>query len=349
MVAATREHTRMIAQLNRSYITANPAKVWPRLLSYFFFEGRPATTKGRWFNPVTFRSLRNAALCEAMPESESPIFITGTGRSGSTILGLVLSSHPDTGFLNEPKALWFLANPKDDIIGSYSNGPANYMMNAGDATPEIAAAVKAMYSCYLKRSGTKRIIDKFPEMIFRIEYLNKIFSDPKYIFLHRNAKETIASTAIWSDSHRQPNQNEDWWGVEKRKWKLLTQQVVPGDELLSPFRDVISGFTSQSDMAAVEWIVTMNRGLKMQQAFPDKVLPVKYEDLARDQEATLKRICEFTGLSADKKLISFGVQTIKPSLNGHRIEIHPVLHEPVAVLSEKLGYKTYSPSMSVTE
>lgn len=337
----------MIAQLNRSYITANPAKVWPRLLSYFFFEGRPATTKGRWFNPVTFRSLRSAAMCKVVPQAESPIFITGTGRSGSTILGLVLSSHPDTGFLNEPKALWYLANAKDDIIGSYSKGPASYIMNADDATPDIAASVKSMYSCYLKQSGTSRIIDKFPEMIFRIEYLNRIFTDPKYIFLHRNAKETIASTVIWSDSHRQAG--DDWWGVDRRKWKLLVEQVVQGDELLSPFRDAIAGFTAQTDMAAVEWIVTMNRGLKMQQAFPDRVLPVKYEDLARDQESTLKKICEFTGLTAHQKLISFGIRTIKPSLNGHQIEIHPLLKEPMALLSEKLGYQSYSPSMSVTE
>lgn len=349
MVAATREHARMIAQLNRSYITANPAKVWPRLLSYFFFEGRPATTKGRWFNPVTFRSLRSAAQCKPMPEAESPIFITGTGRSGSTILGMVLSSHPDTGFLNEPKALWFLANPKDDIIGSYSNGPANYIMNAGDATPEISDSVKAMYSCYLKQSGTKRIIDKFPEMIFRIEYLNRIFANPKYIFLHRNAKETIASTAIWSDSHRQPNHNEDWWGVGGRKWKLLAEQVVPKDNLLAPYVKIISDFTSQHDRAAVEWIVTMNHGIKMCHAYPDKVMPLKYEDLASNQETTLKKICAFTGLSPAQKLIDFGVQTIKPSPNGYKIEIHPILLEPIAILSEKLGYKTYSPSMSVTE
>jgi hypothetical protein len=222
-------------------------------------------------------------------------------------------------------------------------------MNAGDATPEIEAAVKGMYSCYLKRSGTKRIIDKFPEMIFRIEYLNKIFADPKYIFLHRNAKETIASTAIWSDSHRQPDHNEDWWGVGGRKWKLMVEQIVPNDDLLAPHTDIISGFTSQHDKAAVEWIATMNHGIKMCQEHPGKVMPLKYEELASDQESALRKICDFTGLSPDQKLIDFGVQTIKPSPNGYKIDLHPILLEPVAFLSEKLGYKTHSPSMSVTE
>lgn len=339
----------MIAQLNKDYISAKPYKVFPRLLSYFFYEGRPATTKGRWFNPVTFMSLRSASNSKQIPASESPIFITGTGRSGSTILGLVLSMHHDAGFLNEPKALWYHVNHNDDLIGSYSNGPANYIMNASNANQKIACSVKSIYSSYLKISGSARIVDKFPEMIFRIDYLNQLFENPKYIFLYRNAMETIASTAMWSNTHRDEQKHEDWWGVNNRKWNLLVEQVVPNDDYLSHLKDTIAAFTNQADKAAVEWIVTMNQGLKMAVAYPDRVLPLNYEDLCVKKEEVLKKICDFTGLSPDGDFFKFGNRIIRESNVINHIKLHPALLEPIAQLSAKLGYKHHSPSMMVTE
>ncbi len=339
----------MIAQLNKDYIFARPEKVYQRLLSYFFFEGRPATTKGRWFNPVTFWSLNKAAGANHVSGCENPIFITGTGRSGSTVLGLVLSMHPDTCFLNEAKALWFKVNPNDDLIGSYSLDKARYIMNGTHVNEQISNDVKSIYSAFLRLSRSKRIIDKFPEMIFRIEYLNKIFAEPKYIFLYRNAMETIASTALWSNVHRNHERQEDWWGINNRKWNLLVEQVVPNDEYLGTHIETVSRFTSQADKAAVEWIVTMNRGLKMSIAYPDKILHVKYEDLCENKEAELLRICRFTGLTPDDTFLNFGRQVIREAQVINHIKLHPVLHAPIAELSRTLGFKDHSPSMIVAE
>ena len=61
-----------------------------------------------------------------------PIFIVGTGRSGTTILGKILSVHKQVAFLNEPKALWFFANKEDDLIGSYSKSKGRYHFNEND-------------------------------------------------------------------------------------------------------------------------------------------------------------------------------------------------------------------------
>jgi len=348
-MAGTCNATGMIAQLNKDYIFAKPSKVIPRLLSYFFYEGRPVTTRGRWFNPITFLSLRAAAKSQPIDNTESPVFITGTGRSGSTMLGLVLSMHPEIGFLNEPKALWYYANPADDIIGSYSSGRANYIMNETDASSLIGNTVKSIYSSFLNRSGSKRIVDKFPEMIFRVEFLNTIFKDAKYIFLYRNPWETIGSTAIWSAKHNNSNKGENWWGVNDRKWKLLVNQVVSDDPSLAIHKTMISTLSSQYDKAAVEWIVTMNYGLKMFEKFPDKLLPVKYEQLCVNPEKILREICSFTGLKPDEKFIGFGKQVIHTTPYKTVPKIHPVLRQTIEEISLKLGYKFQSASMSVTE
>ncbi len=339
----------MIAQLNKEYICSKPSKVVPRLLAYFFYEGRPATTRGQWFNPITFKSLKSASRTKLIPCAESPIFIIGTGRSGSTILGLVLSMHPDIGFLNEPKALWYFVNPQDDLIGSYSMASAKYLMNKGDASPSIIQSAKAIYSSYLKKSSSQRVLDKFPEMIFRLEYLNTIFQNPKYIFLFRNPWSTIASTAAWSENHTNEQLHEDWWGVNNRKWNLLVDQVVIQDPHLGKYVDEIKKFTKQIDKSAVEWIVTMNKGLKMKKLFPERIFQLRYEDLATNPENYLNKICEFANLTKSELLISFGKKTIHPAATPPKISINPLLNDAIADLSTQLGYSHHSPSMSVTE
>ena len=339
----------MIAQLNREYIKAFPKKILSRLYSYFFIEGRPATTKGRWFNPITLAFLRNASKAKAITESESPLFITGTGRSGSTILGMVLSTHNDVLFLNEPKAMWFLANPADDIIGSYAGQEGRYLMYGKDLVDGCAQQVKGVYSRALKFTGTRKIVDKYPEMLFRTDYLCEMFSKPRFIFLSRNAADTIASTTNWTVKHRIEESKEDWWGVDGRKWKLLVEQVVPQDEDLSNHVEIVRGLTSESDKAAVEWIVSMNHGLKQILKYPDCVLRIRYEDLCENSNHELKRICDFAGLPVDEKMLAYGRQTIKKQNVHHHPKVHPVLAEAIRKVSHRLGYGSTPELISVME
>ena len=339
----------MIAQLNRAYLKATPLKALPRIFSYLFMEGRPATTKGRWFNPITFAFIRSAGKSKQKKEAESPLFITGTGRSGSTILGMVLSTHPDVLFLNEPKALWYLANHEDDIIGSYSKSGGKYTMGAKDLVSGCASFIKAAYSRALRLTGSQKIVDKYPEMLFRTDYLCNIFQNPKFIFLTRNAEETISSTSIWSNNNRTADHSEDWWGVDGMKWKLMLEQLVPNDEMLASHLDEIKNLTSDIDKAAVEWIVSMNHGMNEILKYPDRILRVRYEDLCLDSDKELKRICDFSGISPDTTLLNYGQSVIKRQRPHGKISLHPVLLQAIEKVSFKLGYGPMPELTSVTE
>ena len=154
----------MIAQIDPLYIKTRPMKVLKRLISYAFFEGRPVTTKGRWINPLVFSLLKMFAANNNRYESvEKPIFILGTGRSGTTILGIVLSMHREIGYLNEPKAMWHLIHPHEDIIGNYSQVPdARYRLTAEDATNGMRQRASQMFGAYLTATRSKRLVDKYP-------------------------------------------------------------------------------------------------------------------------------------------------------------------------------------------
>ncbi len=341
----------MIAQINKAYIKARPQKVFSRIFSYLFFEGRPATTKGRWFNPVTFAALKFASRQGQIKGSDSPVFITGTGRSGSTILGVILSLHKDVGFLNEPKALWHTVIPNSDITGSYSDGDAFVSLYSDDFDPSLEQKVKSIYSTFLKFTGSKIVVDKFPEMIFRTEFLNSIFKSPKFIFLYRNPWDTIVSTAEWSRQNSSTNNGrvEDWWGVNKRKWKLIVEQVVPYDPYLGIYCNEIAAFDKQTDMAAVEWIVTMNKGLRAIDEQPHNFLPVAYEELVAGPENTIKRILDFLGLEMDKVVTTYAKSELRTRPVRSKVELHPLLKEPLSETAFKLGYGVQFPEISVTE
>jgi hypothetical protein len=75
----------MIAQLDPNYIRMRPTKAVTRLISYALFEGRPLTTKGRWINPLVFSLFALEKRLPLLNKVKRPMFIVGTGRSGTTI------------------------------------------------------------------------------------------------------------------------------------------------------------------------------------------------------------------------------------------------------------------------
>ena len=331
----------MIAQLNKEYIQTKPTKAISRLVSYFFFEGRPLTTKGQWFNPFLFFSYRLIRFLPQIKKVRSPVFIIGTGRSGSTILGMLLSMHRNAGFLNEPKALWNAAFDKEDVIGNYTLKEAYYKLNETHVTEKSSSSIKKLYAFYLAAIFSQRVVDKYPELIFRIEFVKKIFPDAKFIFLQRNGHDTCASTAQWIEDNRVENKNsiEDWWGLNNRKWNLMVDQIIPNSSLLHVHSEQIKKLNNQVDMAAVEWIATMEEGLYFQKKYPADLLPVKYEDLITNPEIVLKKIFSFCDLVYDEHCIRYAKKVLK--LNSKKkspIQLTPFLNENMNILMKDLGY-----------
>lgn len=333
----------MIAQINSDYIKRRPTKAITRLISYAFFEGRPLTTKGRWINPIVFSILNMAANSnKQFTPVEKPIFILGTGRSGTTILGVVLSMHRDVGFLNEPKAIWHLIHPHEDIIGNYSLNQVKFRLTSEEATNEMNQRATQMFGAYLSVTGSKRLVDKYPELIFRVDFVRVLFPDARFIFLVRNGWDTCHSIANWSKrlGVHVNGQKHDWWGVDDRKWKLIVEQLVTTDLDLKNIVDDIKHFDRHLDRASVEWIVTMREGLNLIESISDCIHTVRFEELTSNPEATLLQLCDFCELLSDKTFLNYAQQNLNPVPPRIPFDLHPKIAPIFYDTMARLGYNT---------
>lgn len=331
----------MVAQIDSTYIKVRPSKLLARLLSYALFEGRPLTTKGRWINPIVFGLLWLQCKIPAPRKVRKPIFIIGTGRSGTTVLGIVLSMHKSTAFLNEPKAIWHVAFRQEDLIGSYSRAAARYRLTAIDASKSVISAMHRIYGWYLTCTFSCRVVDKYPELIFRVPFVRAIFPDAKFLFLVRNGWDTCQSIEHWSERLGVDDGRErhDWWGVDKRKWHLLVDQVASTDPDLAPRLQEIRALDGHADMAAVEWTLTMREGIRLREQCPDAVQTVNYEDLASDPASAFEKICEFCDLPKDSTFEAYARQVLRPSKPASPFKLHAAIDAPFRQTMLQLGYE----------
>ncbi len=330
----------MIAQLTPDYIQRRPLQAARRLVGYGLFEGRAMLQRGRWINPLVFAHFAVEARLPQLRRVERPAYIVGLGRSGTTILSHLLSFHRAIGSLNEPKALWHAVYPGEDLIGSYTTEPARYRLGAEDATADVRRRAHRLYGAYLLATGTRRVVDKYPELVFRVPFVRAIFPDARFLILVRNGWDVVTSIANWSTKHgaAQNGRVENWWGRDDRKWRLLAEQVVPGDPDLGGIADEIRGLTGEHDRAAVEWITAMNEGARWLRELPEAFVRVNYEDLVRDPDAELTRIFEFIGVERDPAVIEYARGELSAPKPRPPVELHTALCEPFSRALARTGY-----------
>lgn len=330
----------MIAQVDPLYLKINPAAAVRRVLTRAFFEGRPVTTKGRWFNPIV---LGHFALEKRLPQFKQvskPVFIIGTGRSGTTILGTLLSMHPDVGLLNEPKAMWYSIYDGEDVSGNYTLGPARYRLNETDVTLATRQNAHKLFGAYLTMVLANRVIDKNPEIVFRVPFIKAIFPDAKFVFLVRNGWHTIYSIAQWSgrEGTAVNGQTQDWWGVNNRKWHLMLQELVQTDPFFNESKVTIKNLTDHTNMAVIEWIVTMREGMAQMQNHPNDIYLFRYEDLLEAPQQALAKLLSFCELSNSQKLLDYATQRLKPAPQHPTLQINPDLLPLFTQIMQQLGY-----------
>lgn len=330
----------MVAQIDKIYVNYGLRRALRRVASYALFEGRPLTTKGRWFNPAVFAGLRTLAGLPGQPKVKQPIFITGLGRSGTTILGILLSLHDRVGYLNEPKAIWHLIDQRQDLNANYSARGGMYRLCAGDVTPQVRRKAHRMFSRYLALTGSDRLVDKYPELIFRIDYIRAIFPDAKCVFITRNGADAVPSVVQWSErlGVKSGGNIDNWWGRNDIKWNYLREQLILSNPVYQKIWPFAKSDLDHTNRAALEWIVTMREGLEQQRSHPDMVIRVAYEALLADPAGELIRLQQQCGLKPDPAVVHYAKERLYDNPSKQWPQLLPVIETMFIETMNLLGY-----------
>ena len=92
-------------------------------------------------------------------------------------------------------------------------------------------------------------------------------------------------------------------------------------------------------MAAVEWILTMQEGLKLVRQDPDNVYLLKYEDLVAQPRTSLQQLLDFCELPEDEKMYDYAEKTLSSRQNHQEFSLPPEIAPAFAETMTALGYE----------
>ena len=208
-------------------------------------------------------------------------FIVGVGRSGTTMLRLMLDSHPQ---LTIPPETHFVPDLIDAIEAGAGPEQAVEVMQSvrqwGDLHIEPAEAVarfralddfnpgdalRAFYAIYAERQGKPRWGEKTPAYVRNMRKIEKALPEARFIHVIRDGRDVALS-----------------------RWKRTL-----GDGEKAPAGQVAEG-----------WQRRIRRAQKQGRRL-DHYLELRYEDLVTDTEPNLRRISEFLELEWDPVMLRF--------------------------------------------
>ncbi len=273
---------------------------------------------------------------------KQPIFLLGTGRSGTTLTGMLLSMHKDVAYLNEPKAIWHSVYPYEDIVGNYSDAKAFYRLNKAQVQQAQVTNLHKIYGFYLTILRKQRLLDKYPELIFRVDFVKQIFPDAKFLVMVRNGWDTASSIEAWSHQKGRTVKGdvENWWGKNDRKWSLLLDEIVLQDTIMSKYYDHLKLMTCEKNKGLIEWILAMKEAISVQERYPTDVQLIHYEDLVENPQSILREVFEFHQLRYDNSVIKYADRVVRKSNKVSRFDIDKEIFPHFDHIMSKLGYSS---------
>lgn len=252
--------------------------------------------------------------------TETPFFIVGSGRSGTTLLRMILCSHSrlhipsETHFIQSLVARFPLDTPLSpeqvaDVVAviladprwKYMAMPAEAFRAAAMAlpAPKLADVIEPIYRHQLAQAGKARFGDKTPDYIDIIPQLAVLYPGAKFIHLIRDGRD-VAMSMI-----------EIGWGHAYHGGRF-------------------------------EWTRAVRRGMAYRDTpYTEQILEVRYEDLVRDVEGTMRRVCAFIGESFEPGMLDWRdkVDPLMPAewRHIHRKLAQPLSADAIAVWQRKLS------------
>jgi len=263
-------------------------------------------------------------------------FVVGCGRSGTTILGDLLDLHPAIRYWNEPIERWAAVDIATDTTGLFRSDPAKCVMNANDATPVVARRFWRLFRPP-HRPG-RWLVEKLPVNAMRLDYLNSIAPDARFIVIVRDARGVINSIVQKASNPGTQilgkEQVDGWWWVADLKWRALQADAVKYGWL--PEESLVTD--DDSVRAACEWIGTCESLHRTLSSVGDRAITVRYEDLATRTDTVLLAIADHLHLASPPDWLKQAQALTRPPKADDDPILPHVVKGRVNEWQERLGY-----------
>jgi len=200
----------------------------------------------------------------------SPIFLTGPDRSGTTLGYALLASHSRISMVRRTNMFrWF--------HGKFGNlaDPANF-----ERCLETMLRYRRLEVLGPDEERIRREFREGPPSYGRL-----------FELLHRHRAEAVGKPR-WGDKSLHGEHDADQIFAEFPDARIIHMVRDPRDRQASVGRR--PGRTPKHiGNVTAQWLASTRRGTANQARHPDSYLMVRYEDLASSPEPTLRRICEF--------------------------------------------------------
>jgi Sulfotransferase family len=236
---------------------------------------------------------------------DTPFFIVGSGRCGSTLLRLMLCGHSR---IHIPPETWFIADlvrelPLTGALAAAQVDRAVEIMTKnyrwpdmrisaeglrrwarGLDAPKLVDVVNLVYNFHLDSHGKRRFGDKTPPYINYIPEITTLYPGAKFIHLVRDGRD-VAISYMEMEDMRFYDRNFYWTRAMRRRRAYLD----------SPYAG--------------------------------RILEVKYEDLVSHPEPTLHKLCGFLGEKFEREMLDW--QQLTELVPERERPIHGKLAEPL--------------------
>jgi len=247
----------------------------------------------------------------------NPIIIIGSARSGTTILGKILSKHPNIAYWVEPKYIWKYRNPNIN----------NDIREASEATDLVAEYIRRKFLKYQYTFQKKRFMEKTPSNRFRISFINEVYPDAIFINIIRDGRDVALSAyKKWTEPHDKsaysrrfslndlPLKDLPYYICDFLR-QFIIQQFIPEKlKKWGPISPEIIKYSKKSveEACAFQWKQCTEKSLKdFDKISSERVITFKYEDFLKSPEKHLEDIFSRTSLKYSQEVIDYANQMIK--------------------------------------
>jgi hypothetical protein len=204
--------------------------------------------------------------------STRPIVIGGCGRSGTTLLRVMLDSHSQIAA--GPESLLFLPVVIDFPALAYKFDLDEALLRRTyQACASRSAFIDAFQALYLAQSGRAIWADKTARNVHVFAEILNHFPQAKLLHVIRDGRDVIASL------------------LTHRKRKIVDGQLQP------------TGYRMPLQNCIDRWLMAISDGIKLR-GHPN-YMEVRYEDLVKQPEATIHQVCQFLAVDFELEMLEF--------------------------------------------